>query len=179
MTYTVVGGGPSAARLLPSMPKSDRIITTNAGINLCKPDWYYLNDLVACERHAQAGRESGAVCMTARRGVSGLITRGIVDFAQLGCEEMPVFKFTQGSYTYHPLSGVMCVQMAVNFGASLVRLVGFDGYTENERLIAKNKMQTDALQSIVDNSPRTVFEWYGESVLGVTGENVLCPNLSC
>lgn len=175
MTYTVVGGGPSAAALLPSMPKSDRIITTNAGINLCKPDWYYLNDLFMCETYAQMGRESGAKCMTARRGVSGLITRGIADYTQIDHEELPVFKFTMGRYTYHPLSGIMCVQMAVNFGAALVRLVGFDGYADHRK--SKNKMQADALQSIVDNSPRTVFEWYGSSVLGVTGDNVLRPGL--
>jgi hypothetical protein len=178
MTYTVVGGGPSAARLLPSMPKSDRIITTNAGINLCKPDWYYLNDEGQCRLYAQAGRESGAKCITVKRSDLALANRGISDYSQMDFEHPgSVWMFKPKTLTYHPLSGVTCVQLAVNFGAAIVRLVGFDGYADGRA--SKNKMQADALQSIVDNSPRTVFEWYGESVLGVTGDNVLCPNLSC
>lgn len=161
--------------MLGSMPASDLIVTTNAGIELCTPHFYYLNDEVACHRYAQAGRESEAVCMTADRCASGLQVRGITDYHPIVPMVHPVavWSFLKGTYTYHPLSGVMCVQIAVNLDADLVRLVGFDGYTETERLRAKNQMQAEALQAIVDACPHVTFEWYGDSLLDVRGANVI------
>lgn len=162
-------------------------MTTNAGIKTeQQPDFYYLNDHVACEmfmHEARAAQVGGTLLVTVKRSAAGLTLRHLHGAdVMLDCYHHPVsgqYPYERKRITYHPLSGCMCVQFALSMGAKRIDLYGFDGYSDGGRLESKNQMQRDVVQAMVAACPEVEFVFHGQPRYAVDGPNVRVLNLSC
>lgn len=171
-TWVCLGGGPSAREWYDGAREgADAVATTNAGILIePSPTFYYLNDMVAIERHLGQAIDARA------RGTK-LVMMNKASHRRHGADVWLPFDsqsgdFKPGQYRYHPLSGTMLVQIAVNSGAEEVRLVGFEGYAEadGERLQSKTEGQAQMLASIAAACPDVRFVWYGRPNYAAVGE---------
>lgn len=86
------------------------------------------------------------------------------------------WKFRRGVFTDARLSGITCLQYAVNNGASEISLVGMDGYGPDD--CPRCERQTKGLiepftQSVVDSCPDVMFRVYGMPRYELTGTNVI------
>ena len=195
-SWIVLGAGPDARemlRLARARYPHSQIITTNEGIELFAdpdfPDVYVLNDQVASRTYAdraKAIQKRGCRLVTLRRDPQAMRLRGVDH-----CDEFLPFVsgrlHVPGSYC-GGLSGLLCLQYALNHGAKSVHLVGMNGYTgkrggdyfdehEPDNKGRKRAMHTESIiqpftQSAVDVCPDVGFVFYGQLNYSVAGQNV-------
>ncbi|MHC4176682.1 MAG: hypothetical protein ACYSWU_04200 [Planctomycetota bacterium] len=199
--WIVVGSSPSAAEWLPVVRERypDAVtMTTNRGINLFEdtPDIYYFGDeRVLFPETFEEYRE------TARRlKQEGAHTVGLLRLPEVMTEwdvewiddKLTVrigswrpWKFVKGKYTAVSLSGLFCLQYAVNQGAEGVHLVGMEGYGDEghyfdggrDSQVAKDLQRTTEVigpftQALVKACPEVQFTFYGQLNYTVAGANV-------
>jgi len=195
--WIVLGAGPDAEKMLayararhPGAP----IVTTNEGLALFdppdRPDFFLLNDQRACVQYAQAAKDAqklGCRLLTLRRDPQALKNRGVEH-----CDEFLEYvgnynQFGRGGYNAG-LSGLLCLQYAINNGAKSVHLVGMNGYTgkcggdyfdghEPVNNGRKRRHHTESLirpftQSAVTECPDIEFVFYGQLNYPIQGTNV-------
>ncbi|HUT92361.1 MAG TPA: acylneuraminate cytidylyltransferase family protein [Thermoguttaceae bacterium] len=170
-------------------------ITTNRGHILFeeandRPDVYHIHDMVACkihQEHCRAFKAKGSHLITINRSQRALNDRGVAwfdEFLELAGQDYPG-KFVKGCYSSCGLSGLMCLQYALNNGAHHVHLVGMEGYGEEghyfngepDMSLTKNLRFTTTLiqpfvQSCIDACPDVKFTFYGKLNYTVSGRNV-------
>lgn len=119
-TWICLGGGPSAPAMLPvamvDYPGATTI-TSNSGIKLIEPDYYYLVDRVA-------RKDFGEQAKRARENGTMIITR---DRAALEADGIPVDEDISNQ-PWCDYSGQWCAQFALRNGATTLALVGHEGY---------------------------------------------------
>lgn len=200
--WIVVGSSPGApdglARVLASHPMATTI-TTNSGYELFPddrpPDYYHLHDSIACREHnatARALKEKGTILTTLDRADKrALVSRGVEWFDRffpLSGRDHPG-KFERGKYASCGLSGLVCLQIALNHGAQAVHLVGMEGYAnhghyfgdrpdlgpEKSLRFTRNLIEP-FVQSCIDACPDVEFYFYGDLNYKTNGRNVQCVN---
>lgn len=209
-TWLVVGSSPSVLDTFAGavvMHYDAVTITTNAGIGLferdpaLRLDYYHLYDMVACKMfssRAYAMHKRGTVVVTPRRCESALKERGLLrcDPELINLRE-PRDEYSvnsAGEVFYTPgveisarLSGLLCLQYALNRGAKTVVLVGFDGYRSTGNNIVADtfdgRMGKEAgtlhtrhriqpfVQSAIDRCPEVDFIQYGRPGYHLEGDN--------
>jgi N-acylneuraminate cytidylyltransferase len=198
--WIVAGASPSAregfAAARAAYPMATTI-TTNGGQGLFdppdRPDHYILFDSEACVKHrehAKAFAAHGSRTITLHRDSQrALVTRGVHwfdEFLPLNGHDHPG-RFSQGKYASCGLSGLMCLQYALNHGAQGVHLVGMEGYADSGHYFddqadqgpEKSRRFTRTLiepfvQSCIDACPDVEFTFYGQLNYRVSGSNVTC-----
>ena len=148
-TWIVVGSGPSAPIVLPSVMAAHpgaTTITTNGGIDICqKPDVLVLIDQLASHTFAEQARHAqshGTRLVTLRRDIDALISRNCHwydEFVTVPGHAKP----TKTSFGRFVRSGPFCVEYACQNGADLIVLVGWDGYASgyaNGRQVPNNRV---------------------------------------
>lgn len=152
-TWLIVGSSPSMPRWFDLLlGHADTTITTNAGIleflgnpdRSLRPDYYLLFD-------SFAARQFGRYAATAMGLGTMLITKRFADpdAAPWPLEQAaytlplpdrgPEPQFVRGRYTHPRLSGLVCLQFAINFGRpDRIILCGFEGYRSNAHRIERD-----------------------------------------
>jgi len=195
--WIVAGAGPDAREMLAlarARHPVAQIVTTNEGINLFeppdRPDAYFLTDAKACEIYGQKSRDiqaRGTRLVTLRRDPQALKMRRVDH-----CDEFVAIsgahnQFVRNGYTAG-LSGLLCLQYAINQGARQIHLVGMNGYTgqkngdyfdghEPANTGRKRHMHTETViqpftQAAVDECQDIEFVFYGALNYSVAGPNV-------
>jgi hypothetical protein len=199
--WIVAGSSPGAAEWLPLVRERypDAVtMTTNRGIKLFeeRPDVYYFGDeRVLFPETFEEYRE------TARRlKREGAHTVGLLRLPEVMAEwdiewiddkltvevgSWSPWKFIPGKYTAVGLSGLFCLQYAVNSGAGAVHLVGMEGYGDEghyfdggrDSQVAKDLKRTTEVigpftQALIKACPGVQFTFYGELKYTVAGGNV-------
>lgn len=201
--WIVIGSAPSTPEWLSVVraryPRAVTI-TTNAGGKLFeppdRPDYYFLSDSNGCEEYGelvQALASRGTRTITRKRAESALKGRGVEWFDEFIKDERPgtMLEFRPGHYCDSGLSGLFCLQYAVNHGACGVHLVGFEGYGDGQHwwdkpgVPAKNKNTAFTekyirpfVQSVVNACPEVTFHFYGDLNYPISGRNVQCESSS-
>jgi len=109
-------------------------IATNHALKMVVPEYYFLNDMWACELFAEQARElqqsHGMKIVTPKRQASALQNRGLhtADFL-LECARGK--GYAPGGYTDCQFSGLFCLQFALMQGAEAIAAVGHGGYPPN------------------------------------------------
>lgn len=199
-TWLVVGGSPGApgqlAALVARYPTSKRI-TTNSGWKLFhdsgqRLDAYFLTDTTACATHGPMVRlhlHPNTRTITLRRELTALQKRGVDWFDEFLPSDRPESgkppAFRPGAYSQScGLSGLFCLQYALNHGARRVHLIGMEGYSgqgndywDDGQTQPKHGEHTERLirpflQSCIDTCPRVHFIAHGELRYPLTGENL-------
>jgi hypothetical protein len=132
MEWLMVGTSPSVEDTLPKFDDfAGRIITTNGGIRLCRPDVFVGVDGQATRIYIdeiRAAAAAGTRLVTLHRdSEAALKTRGVEwydEFLRCSKTEGP----RVGGYGRFRFSGPLCLEYACNNGAETIHLVGFDGY---------------------------------------------------
>ena len=162
-TWIVVGSGPSAPMVLPSVMTAHpgaTTITTNGGIDICqKPDVLVLIDQLASHTFAEQARYAqahGTRLVTLRRDIDALISRNCHwydEFVAVPGHAKP----TKTSFGRFIRSGPFCVEYACQNGADLIVLVGWDGYARgyvngkqvpDDRVAVEDAINNEALADI-------------------------------
>lgn len=187
--WIVVGSSPgvSEAHAISGRIPWAKVITTNAGyLSLARfPDVYFLSDPVACELHghdAARMQASGTRLVTLRREPRAIRSRGLEGFDEFfsvsGPGQDP--KFIPGKYAQCALSGLFCLQYALNHGARRIHLVGMEGYTETSHGLNMRRLYCGPFtQSCVDACPNVEFIVYGTLNYPLRGPNVRQGVLAC
>jgi CMP-N-acetylneuraminic acid synthetase len=198
--WIVAGASPSAregfAAARAAYPTATTI-TTNGGQGLfeppARPDHYLIFDSIACTKHrehAEVFAAHGTRTITLHRDSRrALVDRGVHwfdEFLPVNGAEHPG-RFRQGSYASCGLSGLMCLQYALNHGAQGVHLVGMEGYADSGHYFddqadqgpEKSSRFTRTLiepfvQSCIDACPDVQFTFYGDLNYRVSGSNAIC-----
>ena len=137
-TWLCLGSSPSAPTMLPralaAYPDCTRI-TTNRGIQLTIPHYYFLSDHFACKQFAEQAMElrhthGMQVITLGRRYEDAIKRRGLSDVDFLINQSRPTrpCDFARHVYTDCMFSGLYCVQFALNNGATTIVSVGHEGY---------------------------------------------------
>jgi len=196
--WIVVGGGPDAREMLNLARRrcpTARIITTNGGIGLFEPpdvpDVYYLNDQEACRVYHDRAvwmQRHGTRLATLRRVPSAMASRRVDGFDEFLPGGQVQNQFSRGGYS-GGLSGLVCLEYAVNHGARRVHLVGMGGYAgqdEGDHFSGyatpggdpeRKRRHTREIigpftQAVVDACQEVEFIFYGRLNYRVTGRNV-------
>lgn len=203
-TWIVVGSSPGVEEIfdatLAAYPGATTI-TCNAGVNLffacaperVAPDYYWLSDFKACGSYRRAARTARAmgtrVVSFHRDSEQALAERGITrdDLLIRVDEPQGLPRFTPGKYVMSGLSGTLCVQFALNHGASRVVLIGHDGYRSSTNgLVVDNfdgrtgkpgswehneRFIRPLLQSCIQTCPGVEFIQYGKPLYALEGPN--------
>lgn len=187
--WIVVGsspGGQYAQRLAGRLPWA-MTITTNAAYRWLSsnPHVYFLSDSLGCELHgndAAMMQVSGTRLVTLRRAQAALHSRGVDRFDEFlplnGPGENP--RFVPGEYAQCALSGLFCLQYALNHGARRIHLIGMEGYTDPGK--GTRMLETYCgpfTQSCVDACPSVQFVTYGHLNYPLHGDNVRQGALEC
>jgi len=178
----------------PALPDG-RIITTNGGIGLFEPpdvpDVYYLNDREACRVYHDRAvwmQRHGTRLATLRRVPSAMASRRVDGFDEFLTGGQVQNQFSRGGYS-GGLSGLVCLEYAVNHGARRVHLVGMGGYAgqdEGDHFSGyatpggdpeRKRRHTREIigpftQAVVDACQEVEFIFYGRLNYRVTGRNV-------
>jgi len=126
--------------------------------------------------HALEMRKQGAWLVTCN--CRPMLLMGIDPFDEVfrvrGVSRLPGV-FVRGQYTDAGLSGLMCLQYAINNGATKVALVGMEGYSDDHGVFCA--WQTKSFirpftQHVVDQCPDVQFVLYGTMNYEITGANV-------
>jgi len=142
VNWLVVGSSPNAPaalKLALALHPNASTITTNAGFQLFTeqpPAVYFLADYVACKLWAQTAADlqaRGTRFVVPAREPLALVDRGIThadEYIDVN-RTLDAGRHHPGQYAGHALSGLYCLDYAVNNGATAVTLAGFDGYGSN------------------------------------------------
>ncbi len=204
--WIVIGASPSAresllaARL--AVPNAVTIATNGAEAlfsGSSGPDYYHIHDMNACVDYNARGKEfqaMGTRLVTLERSESSLKKRGLDhfdEFVPLSSREYPG-RFKMGEYSSCGLSGLMCIQYALNHGAKTVHIVGQEGYGKGDQYFhaepgagtQDDKLSHDKrerltlsllqpyIQGCIDVCPAVQFVVYGNLEYKLSGENVKC-----
>jgi len=173
------------------------VITTNSGIKLCVPDYYFLSDQTACKQFARRAndlrRTHGLQLITLKRVPSAWKDRGIPepDHAMEVTGPGGNVEFSRDGYTDCMFSGLFCAQFAIANGCTRMLLPGHEGYVSNmpqtdnggdywEGGAVRNKraFQHTTLyigpfwRSCVAACPDIEFVFYGRLNFEIDGDNV-------
>jgi len=201
--WIVIGSSSSAPEWLPVVRArypSATVITTNASGLLFdppdRPDYYFLSDHVACDLYGQLAQDlsaRGTRTITRKRALSAMKTRGVEWFDEFIQDDREVAGavFQPGQYSGPGLSGLFCMQYALNHHACGVHLIGFEGYGDRAHYwdrpaeLAHNKSTAYTeqyirpfVQSAADTCPDVTFHFYGDLNYRISGENVRCESSS-
>lgn len=196
--WIVCGSSPSANEYLRlcryRYPLATKIATNSAGRLFPEgPDFYYVSDFVACQKYKDdciRYRRQGTKLLSLHRSPKALVQRGTSAFDELLKVTGPgaTWKWRKGEYTDFGMSGLYCVQYALNNGAERVHLVGHEGYRSVETCpefdhfdgapgptngahLTKVVIQP-AMQAMVECAKHVEFYFYGAMNYTVTGDNV-------
>lgn len=195
--WIVCGSGPDARENLAiaraRLPHA-QVICTNMGIRLFeppdRPDVYFLTDMRGCQLYhddAKAAKSRGTRLVTLRRAPQAIKQRRLEHFDQF----VPILNqpnvFVRNAYTAG-LSGLLCLQYAINAGAREIHLVGMNGYTgqrngdyfdayEPENKGRRRAMHTENvigpfIQAAIDGCPDVEFVFWGQVNYPAAGPNV-------
>lgn len=196
--WIICGAGPDAREMLATVRgryPSATTITTNQGIELFpapdRPDVYFLTDSCGCRLyHDQAmdAQRRGSRMVTLRREIGPLKDRGLESFDEFvpaGSAKV-CNQFVRGMYTAG-LTGLLCLQYAINHGAKQVHMVGMNGYIGGSGVdyfesdgpanlgITKRSHTENIIvpftQSAIDSCPDVEFIVYGRLNYNVSGAN--------
>jgi hypothetical protein len=129
-TWVCLGSSPSAPAML-KVALADYpdavTITTNSGIRLLTPDYYFLSDSLA---RRMFGGDARALSRAKRTVFIARKARELPDIL-INNERTDVSPqtFIRGQYTQNNLSGLYCVQFALMNGAKTIVAVGHEGYS--------------------------------------------------
>lgn len=152
-------------------------------------DFLFVFDFAACQKYANAAKrmqQDGTRCITLKRKQPEIAQRHLDGFDEfIGPSR---FKnnpgwFSRGEWNDMGLSGLWCVQYALNGGATTLHLPGHDGYrgrptdydSGESHPIAHDTtfgIIQPAMQAMVDACPDVQFVFYGDLAYEVKGENV-------
>ncbi len=203
--WLAVGSSPGAVAWLSHVMELPAVrgahtITTNRGIELfaddSPPDVYFLGGELLTEGEQFAKqREAGRRIKDMGSRVVGLARTPEIN-AEWGIDWLDEFiiidvgcwkpwKFIRGHYTACHLSGLFCLQYAVNHGAKNVHLVGMEGYGSSghyfdgsEDSVAANDKDLTVghiepfTQAVVKACPKVEFTFYGNLEYAIHGDNV-------
>jgi len=202
-TWLVVGSALSAPRYFDqALALADVTITCNAGIYLwltadppAIPTYYWLSDSQACELFPRCRRfvqKRGSKIITLARSPGGLAIRDL-DSADLLLDlpERPELgpAFIRGQWIHPVLSGLICLQFALNHGPGKLICVGMNGYKSkpgeatpdtfdgrsgkpNASMHTREWIQPFT-QSAVSACPDVKFIFAGKLQYELTGRNVV------
>lgn len=201
--WIVIGSSPGAPEWLPVVrtryPHAETITTNSGGLLFTLPDrpaYYFLSDHQACEEHGELAQDlaaRGSRTITRKRADSALKNRGVEWFDEFIQDERPgtMLDFVPGHYCDSGLSGLFCLQYAVNHGACGIHMVGFEGYGDGQHYFDKPRVQAQNksvaftekyirrfVQSVVDVCPDVTFHFYGDLNYRISGRNVRCESSS-
>jgi hypothetical protein len=196
MDWIVTGSAPSGRewtrRLVRRYPDAIRIASNRAiewyaedGIDL---DYLFVFDFVACQKYADIAKrmqQDGTRCVTLKRKQPALAQRNLDGFDEfIG---PPRFKcnpgwFKRGEWNDMALSGLWCVQYAINSGATTLHLSGHDGYRGRPTDYDSGEAHPNAaaktygviqpgFQAMIDACPDVQFAFYGDLAYDVKGVN--------
>lgn len=207
--WLVVGSSDGAEPFFDALiDRVDETITTNAGWQYFLtrlpeqvfPDHYWLSDHVACKlfrRPKRYFKAHGTEMITAQRDeLDAIYDRDMQDADRI--IELPTRgdapgSFTPGSYVHPRLSGLVCLQIAVNSlfasgGRGRVFCIGMEGYRSKPTRIVRDtfdgrmgkpagrdqtfKWIKPFTQSVVDALPGVEFVLCGKLTYRVSGPNV-------
>ncbi len=204
--WIVIGSSPSAPKSLLTArlaaPNAVTIATNGAEAlfpGSSGPDYYHIHDMNACVDFNARGKEfqaMGTRLVTLERKESSLKKRGLDhfdEFIPLSSREYPG-RFKMGEYSSCGLSGLMCIQYALNHGAKSVHIVGQEGYgkgdqyfhkepwagTPEEKITHDKRQPLSAsllqpyIQGCIDVCPAVQFVVYGNLEYKLSGDNVKC-----
>jgi hypothetical protein len=150
-------------------------ITSNRGIRLISPTYYFLSDQAACRNYLpDLKRHKHTITLTLKREDSALRARGLEYFQE----------FVREGHPYEPfkLSGLWCIEYACRHGASELLIVGMDGYRwagdrfgEDHPRQATNHNEAiiePQMAILVKKYPAVQFIFYGKPLYQVAGPNV-------
>lgn len=197
-SWIVLGAGPDAVEMLALARRrcpTARIVTTNGGINLFRPpdvpEVYFLTDQMGCHIYHDPARlmqRHGTRLVTLKRSESSLKSRRVDHFDEFLPGGPIQNQFVRGGYS-GGLSGLLCLEYAVNHGAKRVHLVGMNGYAgvegsdyfdghetplnpPDKRLRHTREIVEPFTQAVVDACPDVEFVFYGRINYRVAGANV-------
>ncbi len=188
----MVGSSPSVLHTLPNVARTvaEKVtITCNSGIKLVPtPDYYFAVDQIASQAYyyrALAAQERGTVLCTLERGDKARKERKI-DHYDVHIPEGRG-EPTRDSYGAFRYTGPLCVEFACRNGASVVHLVGFDGYRHNtdyfdpqqDRKIGRAMSMADSTREYIQPRMERLaavyndvwFVQYGEPAFSVSQPN--------
>ena len=199
MTWIVLGSSLTAPDML-KVARADygdtTLITTNSGIELAEPDYYFLSDQFACKQFGQRSKDmqaNGMKVITLKRLPDALHRRGL-DHADI---LLPIIHtgtpmiFERGVYRDCMFSGLYCSLFAINNGAKRMVVVGHEGYPPGEddpsywysaekplehppeqRLRYTKLYIGPWWQKVADACPDIEFVFYGDLNYKISGPNV-------
>lgn len=165
-SWLVIGGAPSAKEWFPRI-KAEKVITCNAGLQVCpNADVYWLSDPVAIHRYKPDWEK---------------FKGEIVCNADIGRERTEFPYLDKGVVFHGRCSGVLCCRVAIARGATELHLIGFEGYRpedkwqgvdgkpvaeRGEQALKVNEAQEVAFWDISKAHPEVKVKVYGYSMLG-------------
>jgi hypothetical protein len=171
-------------------------ITTNSGIKLIKPDYYFLSDQIACQIFGAQAKEyqaAGMKIITLQRKHESLVARKL-DHADIFVKQVHSgcpLDVTPDAITDCMFSGLYCAQYALRNGAEVLALPGHEGYPLNIKNNPKRCYWDDSTpvapvtgdrhtkefigpwwRKIIKVYSNTVFHFYGDLNFEIDGPNV-------
>lgn len=160
MRWAFVGSSPKApAQVRDILPRLQPCctISCNAGIKLLHPDVYFLADQVACRRYselARAAKASGTHLVTMHRYKQALETRNVHWFDEFLINGVdPPLPNRWGAYN---MSGAICLEYACRHGATEVRLLGCEGYSDERSYFDQEDRCTEFKIADSETTPQLV-----------------------
>lgn len=195
-TWLILGSSVGAERWYgQAKALADVRCTCNGGITVeSEPDWYWLTDPHAIERHletARAASQRGVRIITSRQ--SAKAKGELVRLAHTTLDYARRFeqRWRRGEYVNGRTSGCFLVQFAINNGAKRVLLVGMEGYKSRENEVVTDYFDgrdglashgdtmhyyVPMMRSIIEQCPDVEFVFYGHPNYDVAAPNVTVVN---
>jgi len=193
-TWLVLGSSTNAKRMLP-VAQADcpdaTTISTNDAIALMTPDYFFLDDTIACRQYAEEARRlqdtTDLQLITVQRTQSAMENRGVwtAQHQLRPIRQGGQSRFIRGAIYTCFYSGLYCVQFALLRGAERLLLVGHEGYPTDDGPVyftdtcarPRARAWTEPhlgpwWQSCIDACPDVEFRFYGELQMQLTGDNV-------
>ena len=161
-TWLVLGSSLSAPDYLKKVSgEYDISIATNVGINLLQPDYYFLSDKLAISKHLTKAIEMQKLGMKLIMRENRLEADINIEFGKPKVNQT----FVRGEYVHPRFSGLICMQFAINSGATKILVVGHGGYGSSGQWVPS------FMQSMVNVCPDIQFVFYGDLTYTITGNN--------
>lgn len=175
MHWLVIGGGPSGrARWFEF--HTDRIITSNRGLRWCaNPDAYWITDPLAVERY--------------RKDWEAYTGEIISNSASI--PHATRWAYMERGEVYHGRSsGILACRVALERGATVLTLVGFNGHRwedfnrtiddkpggrYGQQAEARNAAMAVSFADMVAGYPAAMFNFVGETLIALPPEFVRIP----
>ena len=140
-------------------------VTANSGIEVFRPDYYFLWDDAACRngrwhRAARTARAAGTKLVTVAKPPELLRARGL-DHFDIYLEVKPaeyIKNYIPGQYVGCGFSRLYCLQFALENRASRIILLGMEGYQKEEYI----KTVGGFVRSAIRLCPNVQFDVCGE-----------------